>query len=575
MEILSQKSFAVKLITVEESNLFSLSNIRKMIRTLIQNMVHPQSDVSSDKGMLYNNFEAKYCLENGLYMKNHHRSMVSIKRNSVLDSLDNSGDIVNQSKQKKEPVNELKSMRNFQKSYFDDLPVDIYEMIFDHLDPVSLARASRCVCKSIRSFSNTHPSLGKSWVKFLRNNDNLYKRYFRMLEFGVAHQMYFSKYSQVLLDHENVPSYASQIHKNVGKASNSHSSLMYGDYVEEYLHKLQSDYQSFILQREIRYLMYRYTHMLKNDGIIGLIVDLGWFEDERIASAISIDRYWALNTIAVEQSRVITSFKKICLDPHVKGLAKDVVNNLKLSSNYRSANVTPISSNSSMMTENPIQNTEETYFAMLKAQAAVSRFSYLPLNAPYDNDYDDLPFTENITGCLGYAVHMIKLEPHLECLRRTIFYTLFKNLLVFDTTDNMEKYKQIYLEQQLFLNGAHELQYTARQIYDKRFRALALDESRFNNRTTPYICFSYSGPREWMKSECIEGHVMHQNNINDGIRALFHFSFFPIGNHISDTKTYFTARNSRAVLHPKNIEKYCNTKINSLKSSLAYIRYMN
>ena len=53
-------------------------------------------------------------------------------------------------------------------------------------------------------------------------------------------------------------------------------------------------------------------------------------------------------------------------------------------------------------------------------------------------------------GFLGYTVRLIRLRPEYECLRWTVLFTLFKDMAVFETTEQAEAVRSRRPDQTLF-----------------------------------------------------------------------------------------------------------------------------
>lgn len=160
----------------------------------------------------------------------------------------------------------------------------------------------------------------------------------------------------------------------------------YGDYVECQLRRAQIELASFQASRHVLDVVYQYISQRR--GVIGLVGDLGYFENEDIARALSKKRSYALHTIVVQNEEVIADFKRRM--PRFTG--------------------TPL--------------------------------TFFPLNAAFDimtTPYHELT-PVHYPGLLGYAVHLIKLRKEDEYLRHSLFFTIFKNLQVFETEADLQAY---------------------------------------------------------------------------------------------------------------------------------------
>lgn len=125
-------------------------------------------------------------------------------------------------------------------------------------------------------------------------------------------------------------------------------------------------------------------------GVIGILSDMVWVDSESVAKAISRKRFMAMATIITSTEGVITKFKR----------ANRNIHGLNSFMPYATA-------------AHSIQDTAHIDF-----------------------------FTRDICipGLIGYVVNLLRLRPEHEYLRYSVFYIIFKNLMVFDTVSNMVEY---------------------------------------------------------------------------------------------------------------------------------------
>ena len=127
------------------------------------------------------------------------------------------------------------------------------------------------------------------------------------------------------------------------------------------------------------------------EGIVGVLADIAWVKDESIAKTISRKRFMAMATIITSSECDITRFKAD--NKNLLGATSF----MPYSTAVRSINGT-------------------AHVDMLQRDVL----------AP---------------GFLGYVVNLICLKPKHEYLRYTVFWIIFKNLMIFDTVANMFEYR--------------------------------------------------------------------------------------------------------------------------------------
>ena len=155
-------------------------------------------------------------------------------------------------------------------------------------------------------------------------------------------------------------------------------------YLELRIKDLESQYANLNAARRQRVGIDAYRQR-GGQGMIGVVSDLAWVEDEEIAKTISRKRFMAMATLVCTQEGVITRFK-------------EAIKNM------------PLACAMSFMPHRTAVNATNgtSHIAMLKKD----------IIAP---------------GSLGYAVNLIKLRPQHEYMRYSVFWIIFRNLMIFDT----------------------------------------------------------------------------------------------------------------------------------------------
>lgn len=136
-------------------------------------------------------------------------------------------------------------------------------------------------------------------------------------------------------------------------------------------------------------------------GVIGFVSDLCTIPNPRIARAVSHKRLAAMTTAVVANEDVIYDFRR-------SGLYKGPLNFLPLRTLQLAH---PLSG---MFV--PVGHEDRDESALLPSA----------------------PETPPPPGFLGYAVRLMQLRPEHELLRWTVMFTLFKDLAVFETTEQAE-----------------------------------------------------------------------------------------------------------------------------------------
>ncbi|CAN0099171.1 unnamed protein product, partial [Discosporangium mesarthrocarpum] len=129
-------------------------------------------------------------------------------------------------------------------------------------------------------------------------------------------------------------------------------------------------------------------------GVLGLVSDLGYIEDPRIARAVSQKRRAAMSTAIVKSTSVMYDFRR-------RGMFSGPLN-------------------------------------------------FLPIDTLLDHADPHMPPHHSLPplpggphpGFLGYAVELVRLRPEHECLRMTALYAVLKDLAVFETEVDAESCRQ-------------------------------------------------------------------------------------------------------------------------------------
>jgi hypothetical protein len=167
-------------------------------------------------------------------------------------------------------------------------------------------------------------------------------------------------------------------------------------------------------------------------GTVGMVCDVFWLNDERVALTLSKNRYYALPTIIVENEAYVYDFKKAV--SHIKNSPSSF-----LPINVATEGVTNL----------------------------ISEYQYLN-----GSNLDIIP------GCLGFATNLFQMKPEHEYLRYSVLAMLFKNLLVFETVEAKESYIR-----------------TLNQDRIRSFQGVALDEYDLDQLTNTYPRFAVGGSR--------------------------------------------------------------------------------
>ena len=162
---------------------------------------------------------------------------------------------------------------------------------------------------------------------------------------------------------------------------------------------LETEYKHFMSAERFYICFHEYCTVNQNPGIIGLVCDIGYVDDPIVAAVLSRKRYMTMLTVLTEHEKDVHKFKKTLTTTH---------------------------------------------------ESAVSRIrSFLPVMSAkgivVDSDLERVigssPDTfRDVDGFIGYAVQLIKLRKEHEYMRYSVFWGLFRDLMVFETREKAERY---------------------------------------------------------------------------------------------------------------------------------------
>jgi hypothetical protein len=156
--------------------------------------------------------------------------------------------------------------------------------------------------------------------------------------------------------------------------------------------RLEAEVRNLEELLEIHQYMYNFSR--SNAGIHGCVSDIGFFDDLRLAQTVSRRRYMAMRTLVVDDEDTIRAFKKATR------------------SYSGPSTFLPLS------TVQRITIDEETQF----------KFDHPP------TDFE---------GFRGFIVEMVKLRQEHEHMRKSVFFTIFKDMMVFDKLEQLQRYDQL------------------------------------------------------------------------------------------------------------------------------------
>eukprot|EP01041_Mallomonas_annulata_P000640 gene640-1233_t len=205
----------------------------------------------------------------------------------------------------------------------------------------------------------------------------------------------------------------------------------YAKYVEDNNLELESEIQHIQSVSHI-YEAIQQCKTIRIGNIIGMICDLIWFADERIARTMSKKRFMAMRTIITRTEQDVLKVKRVteCMEKSPKSFLS-----------YENA-----TRNQAMyLTEQTRILTEEN----------------------------------NIPGFIGYVVNLVKLRKEHEYLRMTVIWSLFRDMMVFESTEAKLSYKSLLEPESM-----------------KDFWGVGLNDYSDEELQTVQPSFQYRGPRD-------------------------------------------------------------------------------
>eukprot|EP00752_Nemacystus_decipiens_P009775 g8730.t1 len=180
----------------------------------------------------------------------------------------------------------------------------------------------------------------------------------------------------------------------------------------------------------------------RNDGVIGLLSDLVTVPDVRIARALSHKRRAALSTVVVEDDDIVFDFRR-------RGIHTGPVNFLPLSM-LRQERRTPLAPVLMPLVLPQAAGNPAAAAAELAGERSIQGRD----GAGGEDDEAGLlplsPESPAPAGFLGYAVRLLRLRPEHESLRWTVLFAVFKDLVVFETTEQAEAVRARVPDRRLF-----------------------------------------------------------------------------------------------------------------------------
>eukprot|EP00607_Mallomonas_marina_P009865 CAMPEP_0182420676 /NCGR_PEP_ID=MMETSP1167-20130531/5646_1 /TAXON_ID=2988 /ORGANISM="Mallomonas Sp, Strain CCMP3275" /LENGTH=214 /DNA_ID=CAMNT_0024596941 /DNA_START=527 /DNA_END=1171 /DNA_ORIENTATION=- len=138
-------------------------------------------------------------------------------------------------------------------------------------------------------------------------------------------------------------------------------------------------------------------------GIIGMLCDLVYFDDDRVGKVLSKKRYMAMRTIITETQADVSSFQRYTRT--LKAFPKSFL---------------------------PLANTHRD---LIDQSQDAERG---PSNYLRSVEYP---------GFLGYVVELVRLPPNHEYLRNSVIWSLFREMMVFETAESLMSYRsQLHAE---------------------------------------------------------------------------------------------------------------------------------
>lgn len=166
---------------------------------------------------------------------------------------------------------------------------------------------------------------------------------------------------------------------------------------------VESEYKHFMSAENFYTCFHEYSTLGKQPGIIGMVCDVGYLKDPVVAAVLSRKRYMTMLTVLTETEKDVHKFKKaLATSPDTSSVVSRIRSFL------------PVMSAKGIIVDADLERV---------------------ISAP---DVDRS--AGHLAGFRGYAVRLINLRPEHEHMRYSVFWGLFRDLMVFDTRAAAEAY---------------------------------------------------------------------------------------------------------------------------------------
>lgn len=161
---------------------------------------------------------------------------------------------------------------------------------------------------------------------------------------------------------------------------------------------VESEYKHFMSAENFYTCFHEYSIVNQLPGIIGMVCDIGYLEDPIVAAVISRKRYMTMLTVLTEHERDVHKFKKTL-----------------------------------MATQDAAVSRIRSFLPVLSAQGII-------VDADLERVVSSAESMSAVPGFIGFAVKLIKLRPEHEYMRYSVFWGLFRDLMVFETREQAQSY---------------------------------------------------------------------------------------------------------------------------------------
>ena len=162
---------------------------------------------------------------------------------------------------------------------------------------------------------------------------------------------------------------------------------------------VESEYKHFMSAENFYICFHEYCTVNKQPGIIGMVCDVGYLEDPVVAAVLSRKRYMTMLTVLTNNECDVHRFKKAMTTSHEAAVS-------------RIRSFLPVMSAKGILVDSDLER--------VIGSNASSSF--------------DIP------GFIGYAVKLIQLRKEHEHMRYSVFWGLFRDLMVFQTRELADRY---------------------------------------------------------------------------------------------------------------------------------------